>query len=68
MTDNTQTKAPTHFIWQVIGDGEKSRWNRIGAGWANKDGKGVSLKFDAYPTSGRIAIRAAKTTAEGGRP
>lgn len=52
-----QPKNPTHAIYQVIGDGEKARWIRVGAGWANKDGKGLNLKFDAYPVVGHIAVR-----------
>ncbi len=52
-----EAKRPTHVIWQVIGEGDKSRWTRIGAGWPNRDGKGLSLKFDAYPLSGRIVVR-----------
>lgn len=50
-------KRPTHTVWQVIGDGEKARWNRIGAAWPNRDGKGFTLKFDAYPATGRTVVR-----------
>jgi hypothetical protein len=55
--ETNETKRPTHAIYQVIGDGEKARWVRIGAAWANRDGKGFNLKFDAYPASGRTVIR-----------
>lgn len=57
--DNTAKlkNRPTHTIFQVIGDGEKSRWTKIGAGWTNKDGKGLFLKFDAYPVIGHISVR-----------
>lgn len=55
--ETNETKRPTHAIYQVIGDGEKARWIRIGAAWANRDGKGFNLKFDAYPASGRTVIR-----------
>jgi hypothetical protein len=58
MNKNTNTKKrPTHTIFQVIGDGEKARWIRVGAGWTNKDGKGLFLKFDAYPVVGHISVR-----------
>lgn len=57
MTTTKNPKAPTHTIFQVIGEGEQARWIRIGAGWANKDGKGLSLRFDAYPATGRTVIR-----------
>lgn len=52
-----ETKRPTHAIYQVVGEGEKARWIRVGAAWANKDGKGLNLKFDAHPVVGRTVIR-----------
>ena len=66
MTANSETKRPSHIVWQVRGEGEKSRWTRIGAGWPNRDGKGLSLKFDAYPLTGRIVVRE-QEQAEGGQ-
>ncbi|WP_208352743.1 hypothetical protein [Pseudaestuariivita rosea] len=57
MTNDTNTNRPTHIIYQVTGEGETSYWHRVGAAWANKDGKGLSLKFDAIPLHGRIMIR-----------
>lgn len=57
---NEETKAkrkPTYIIWQVIGDQDKCKWVRVGAGWANKDGKGVRLVFEAIPMTGRIMLR-----------
>ncbi len=59
MSNETETKTnrPTHAIWQVIDGTEKARWIRVGAGWANKDGKGLSLIFDSYPVVGRIVVR-----------
>jgi len=60
MSNNTNTanKRPTHAIYQVIGEGEDGRWIRVGAAWANRDGKGFTLKFDAYPVAGRTVLRA----------
>jgi len=58
MNKNTnQKKRPTHTIFQVVGDGDKARWIRVGAGWTNKDGKGLFLRFDAYPVVGHITVR-----------
>lgn len=57
MTNETDSNRPTHAIYQVIGEGEKSYWNRIGAAWPNKDGKGFSMKFDAFPMHGRTVLR-----------
>lgn len=57
MTKQNEANRPTHAIYQVIGEGDKARWIRIGAAWANRDGKGFNLKLDAYPVSGRTVIR-----------
>lgn len=57
MTKTANTKRPTHAIWQVIGEGDNTRWTRIGAAWANRDGRGLTLKFDAYPATGRTVVR-----------
>lgn len=57
MTTKGNDKRPTHIVWQVIGENDDAYWNRIGAGWANKDGKGISIRLDAAPLHGRIVIR-----------
>ena len=47
---NEQTKArPTHRIYAVSKDGEKTRWTELGAAWPHKDGKGFHLKYTACP-------------------
>ena len=72
MSKTTDSNKPTHAIWQVQGEGEKARWNRIGAAWLHKDTKGANLKFDSFPLSGRIVVReitdqdTAATPSEGG--
>ena len=50
-------KRPSHEVFQVKGDGDKSFWTRIGAAFLHKDGKGFSLIVDAVPIQGRIVIR-----------
>jgi hypothetical protein len=52
-----EPKRPTHAIFQVVGESDKARWIRVGAAWPNKDSKGFTLKFDAYPVVGRTVIR-----------
>ncbi len=67
MTDETKTpKRPSHIIWQVIGEQDKARWLRIGAAWANRDGKGLSLVFDSYPITGRTVVREMTNEEENG--
>lgn len=57
MSTTTENNKPTHAIWQVTGEGERARWNRVGAGWLHKDAKGARLIFDSFPLSGRIILR-----------
>lgn len=58
MTKNTtENKRPTHAIYMVQGEKEKSRWTRIGSAWPNKSGKGMNLVFDAIPLSGRVQLQ-----------
>ncbi len=53
----TNTKKPTHAIYQVIGDGDNAKWFRVGSAWMHKDLKGANLKFDSFPLSGRTVLR-----------
>lgn len=54
---SNESNRPTHAIWQVTGEGEKQRWNRVGAAWMHKDLKGARLVFDSFPLSGRTMLR-----------
>ncbi len=55
-TEN-EKKQPSHTIWQVLENGDKARWIRLGAAWRNRDDKGFTLEFDAMPISNRVVIR-----------
>lgn len=66
MSTKSENKRPTHVIWQVVGEGDSARWIRVGAAWANRDGKGFTLKFDAYPVVGRTVIRELAEKADNG--
>lgn len=58
MSNKSDTSnRPTHAIWQVIGEGNKARWIRVGAAWMHKDLKGTNLKFDSIPLNGRVVVR-----------
>ena len=53
---------PTHLAYSVRDftktTGEaKSSWNKIGAGFIHKDGKGFDIVLDALPVNGRVVLR-----------
>lgn len=54
----TASNKPTHRIFAVSkrGEGKKSHWQEIGAAWAHKDGKGLSLKLDFMPLNGAEVV------------
>jgi len=58
----TETNRPTHRVYAVKKTGgDKSFWTEIGAAWANKDGEGFNLVFNALPLQGAgIVLRKAK--------
>lgn len=55
--DNQQPKAPEFLAWHVIDKGEKSFWNKVGAAWQHKDGKGYTLQLEVVPINGRVVLR-----------
>ena len=32
-------------------------WNRVGAAWTHRDGKGMELHLDAMPVDGKVTLR-----------
>lgn len=54
---NETTNRPTHTIFQVLGDGEKAIWLRVGAAWLHQDTRGARLVFNSFPLTGRIVMR-----------
>jgi hypothetical protein len=63
----TQTATrPTHRVYAVTKNGDKSFWTEIGAAWAHQDKKGFNVKLDYLPLNGaEIVIR--EPRAEGDR-
>jgi hypothetical protein len=58
MSNETSKSKPTHYVYQVRDrEGQKGIWTRIGAAWAQKDGKGFNVQLDAVPLDGRITLR-----------
>jgi hypothetical protein len=66
MSNEQTAKAfPTHRIYAVSKDGEKTRWTEIGAAWPHKDGKGFQLKYTACPLGdAEIVLRNVETKTE----
>ncbi len=58
-TQTNNSNAPTHIAYQVRENSQKGYWTRIGAAWANKDGKGFSIQLECVPLDGRINLRIA---------
>ena len=57
--------APAYLAWHVSQKGEKSYWNKVGAVWAHKDGKGFNLKLEFLPLNGaELTIREPKPKSE----
>lgn len=58
MTDETtkETKRPSHEVFQVSGEGDKTRWTKIGIAFTHKDGKGFNIFLDAVPITGRTVV------------
>ncbi len=58
------SNQPTHIVYHVKDvpgeDGtQRGLWTRVGAAWAHKDAKGMSLVLDLLPIDGRLVIRTA---------
>lgn len=59
MQDQTYSKPlPAYTLYSVKGDGHDAQWTRIGAAWANRDGKGYCITCTAVPADGRLVMRA----------
>lgn len=62
MTTTTKTTGakPTHRLYIVTGEGEKTSWKEIAAAWPHRDGRGFTIACDALPLSGQFVMRAVK--------
>lgn len=56
------TNRPSHRVYAVTKNGERSFWNAIGAAWAHSDGEGFNLQLDYLPLNPgtQIVIRKPK--------
>ena len=60
------SNKPTHIVYHVKDvpgeDGEqRGFWTKVGAAWANKDARGLSILLDVMPLDGRLVVRTALT-------
>ena len=58
------SNKPTHIVYHVKDvpgeDGEqRGYWTKVGAAWANKDARGLSIVLDMLPLDGRLVVRTA---------
>jgi uncharacterized protein (DUF736 family) len=62
MIKTETSKRPSHRVYAVTKNGEKSYWTEIGAAWSHQDGKGFNVKLDYPPLNGaEIVIREPRT-------
>src|SRR5664279_4447798 len=58
---STTTNCPSHRVYAVTKNGERSFWQPIGAAWVHSDGWGFNVKIDYLPLNGaEIVIRKPK--------
>lgn len=60
MTDTP--KDPDYVAYSVKNRGadKDAAWNRVGAAWQHRDGKGYDVQLDATPVDGRVTLREQK--------
>ena len=56
---NTPIYIAYHVKDTTAGENGEKRgvWTKVGAAWANKDGKGFSVILDVIPLDGRLMLR-----------
>ena len=60
MSEDTKPagRRPEHIAYNVQeGKDGKGYFQRVGAGWDHKDGKGIDVVLESTPVSGRITLR-----------
>lgn len=63
--DQAKGRGPDYIAYTVRdgGPGKDASWNRVGAGWEHRDGRGVDLSLSSLPVDGRISLREARKEA-----
>jgi hypothetical protein len=64
MSNESNSKTPSHLAYAVRDANGKSFWTRIGVAWAHKDGQGFNVQIECVPLDGRITLRVASEKKE----
>ena len=59
MSDKETTgKKPDYLAYNVTENREgKGFFNKVGAAWGHRDGKGFDVQLDSIPVNGRVTLR-----------
>ncbi len=60
MNQNLNLNAPDYLAWHVTNRNDKSFWNKVGAAWRHKDGRGYTLQLETCPIN-RLLKKSAST-------
>lgn len=56
-----ESKGPAYTAYNVREYGkDKAAWERVGAGFEHRDGKGIDVVLNSLPLDGRITLREAQ--------
>ena len=58
MPGNTSNWMTTHFAYEIRDTNDPTdQFRRIGDAWQHRDGHGFSIRLDAVPLNGWLAVR-----------
>lgn len=57
MSDSKTNPEYIAYTVRDRGNDKDAAWNRVGAAWPHRDGKGYDLQLDATPVDGRVTLR-----------
>ncbi|MCR9261216.1 MAG: hypothetical protein NXH95_15950 [Pseudomonadaceae bacterium] len=59
MSESTKSGRKPDFVAYSVKESHDGAgyWNKVGAAWEHKDGKGVEINLDSVPIDGRITLR-----------
>ncbi|VAW75396.1 hypothetical protein MNBD_GAMMA13-700 [hydrothermal vent metagenome] len=57
--DNTNAGRKPDFAAYNVRESKdgKGYWNKVGAAWKHRDGKGFDIDLDSVPVNGRVTLR-----------